>query len=66
MLAYERSVFPGIMISATTLFYFEKYSYNQIKLANPKLPLSHNIMSKHHYRVTALKKNSMRSLTGQS
>lgn len=54
MLACERCIFSGIMISATTLFYFGKYSYKQIKLAKPKLPLSHNIMSLHHYRVTAL------------
>lgn len=65
-LACERSMLSGIMTSTTTLFYFEKYSYNQIKLANPKLPLSRSVMSNHHYRVTALRKKNVRSLTGQS
>lgn len=58
MLVCERRIFSGIMISATTLFYFGKYSYNQIKLANPKLLLSHNIMSHHHYRMIALNKDN--------
>lgn len=52
------------MIRAT-LFYFGKYSYKQIKLADPKLLLSPNIMSNHHYGETALKKDNMRSLTGK-
>lgn len=58
-------MFPRIMIRAT-LFYFGKYSYKQIKLVDPNLLLSPNIMSNHHYRETALKKGNMRSLTIKS
>jgi len=65
LLTCERCIFSRIMITAT-LFYFGKYSYKQIKLANPKLLVSTNIMSNHHYRETALKKSNTRSLTRKS
>lgn len=65
LLTCERCIFSRIMIRATLLC-FGKYSFKQIKLAKPKLLLSPNIMSNHHYRETALKKDNMRSVTGKS
>lgn len=58
-------MFSRIMIRAT-LFYFGKYSYKQIKLVDPNLLVSPNIMSNHHYRETALKKDNTRSPTIKS
>lgn len=53
------------MIRAT-LFYFGKYSCKQIKVADPKLLGSPNIMSNHHYTETALKKDNRMSFIGKS
>lgn len=53
LLTCERFIFSRIMITAT-LFYSGKYPSKQIKLADPKLLVSPNIMSSHHYRETAL------------
>lgn len=65
LLTCERCVFPRIMIRAT-LFYFGKYSYKQIKLVDPSLLVSPNIMSNHLYGETALKKDNTRTLTTKS
>lgn len=65
LLTCERFMFWRIRIRAT-LFYSGKYSYKQIKLADPKPLESPNIMSNHHHRETALKMDNTGSLTRKS